>query len=89
MRFRPWYGRAPPLVRDAGPLLEPLVPPLVTQYAKSDAELFWNYGHPNTLPREESHSEAVDVSEIGSGIMVELLWNYASQKHIKEEKHEK
>ena len=87
--FRPWYGCAPPLVRDAGPLLEPLVPPLVTQYAKSDAQLIWNYGHPKTLPREEPDSEAVDVSEIESEIMVELFWNYASEKHIKEEKHEK
>ena len=89
MRFRPWYSCAPPLVRDAGPLLEPLVPPLVTQYATTNAELFWNYGHSKTLPRGESHSEAVHLSEIESGIMVELFWNYASEKHIKEEKHEK
>ena len=52
-------------------------------------ELFWNYRHPKTLRREESHTETVDVSEIGCGITVELLWNYASQKHIKERKHEK
>ena len=89
MRFRPWYGCAPPLVRDAGPLLEPLVPPLVTQYAKSDAELFWNYGHPKTLPREESHSGAFNCVQVQSGIMVELIWNYASEKHFREEKHEK
>ena len=89
MRFRPWYSCAPPLVRDAGPLLEPLVPPLVTQYATTNAELFWNYGHPKTLPRGESHSEAVHLSEIESGIMVELFWNYASKKRISAAKHEK
>ena len=89
MRFHPWYSCAPPLVRDAGPLLEPLVPPLVTQYATTNAELFWNYGHPKTLPRGESHSEAVHLSEIESGIMVELFWNYASKKRISAAKHEK
>ena len=52
-RFRPSCACVLPLVRDAGPLLEPLVPPLVRLRAPGFIpDLFWIYSHPSPFQEE-------------------------------------
>ena len=52
-RFRPLCASVPPLVRGAGPLLEPLVPPLVRLRAPGFIpDLCRIYSHPSPLQEE-------------------------------------
>ena len=79
MWFRPWYGCAPPLVRDHSKLTRDGIM----------VELFWNYASIDEALRGETRCDAVDMRTVGSKKMVELFRNYASPKHVQGEKHEK
>ena len=60
-----------------------------TQLTGQNVELFSNYATKNTHLWGAVRRDGVHISRVGSGIMVELCWNYAPKKHYKEEKHEK